>query len=146
MSTSKHFTFSARRAKTPRRIAGRALLGFSAFVMFVTLTSLFNGQTPAHASETLAGAGLFIMVGLSIMLAGGAIMGPVTLAIGEIGLVLVSLASYIVFYCIWSYITLRLYFPQNPWHFVWDETLLWLIILGIGGFVLLGLSERRQSV
>jgi hypothetical protein len=130
----------------PGRIAGRALFGFSAFMMFVTLTSLFNGQMPGNATEAHSGAGLFIVVGLSVMLVGGTIVGPITLAIREAGLVLVSLASYLVFFCIWSYITLRLHFPRNPWHFVWDETLLWLIVLGIGGFVLLGLSERKQLV
>jgi hypothetical protein len=128
-----------------RHVAGRVLYGFSAFVMFVILTSLFNGQTPARATETQAGAGLFIAFGLSVMLIGCAVTGRVMLAIREAGVLLVSLASYLVVYCIWSYVALRLYFPKYRWHFFWDETLLWIGILGMAGFALLALSERRRG-
>lgn len=131
--------------KSFRHLAGRVLYGFAAFVMFVTLTSLFNGQTPAHATETDAGAGLFIAFGLSVMLIGGAVIGRTMVAIREAGLLLVSFASYLVAFCIWSYVALRLYFPRYRWHFFWDETLLWLIILAMAGFALLALSERRRT-
>jgi len=128
-----------------RHVVGRVLYGFAAFVMFVTLTSLFNGQAPVHATDTQAGAGLFIAFGLSLMLIGGAVIGRVMVAIREAGLLLISLASYLVVFCTWSYVALRLYFPQYRWHFCWDETLLWLIVLGMAGFASLAFSERRPA-
>lgn len=128
-----------------RRVIGRVLFGLAASVLFVVLTSLFNGATPAHATNTEAGVGTFVMIALSFMIVGGAVYGEAVAATREIGLVLVSLASYLIFFCIWTYVTCRLVFPGKVGHFFWDDTLLWIVILGIGGFVLLARSEYERA-
>ncbi|MDE1179935.1 hypothetical protein [Paraburkholderia sp.] len=130
--------------RAARLAAGRLLYGLAAFVMLVTLYGLFNGQAPAHATATQSGAGVFILIGLSLMLVGGELTGQRKRAVREAGILLVALASYMVVSCTSSYVFLKLYWPRNPWHFFWDETLIWLIVIAMCGFALLALSEKHR--
>lgn len=113
-----------RSVRTLRFATARALFGFSAFMMFVMLTSLFYGQTPPHSTATQTGVALFIVVAMSFMLLGGATMGRPRIAIRDVGVVLVSIASFIVFFCISNYLMLVLDFRKRSWFFRWDDTLL----------------------
>lgn len=128
-----------------RFVVARAVFAFAAFIMYVMLTLLFFGQKPAHSTANQTGVEMYIWLAMSFMLLGGAVMGRMTIAVREVGIILVSVASFIVFFCTSSYLILALDFRKASWHFFWDETLPWVLILGIGGFLLLGLSESRRS-
>ncbi len=128
-----------------RQAIGLCFYWVAAFVLFVVLTSLFSGNTPPRGAGSEAGAGLFVMAALAIMLAGGAVIGRFAVAAREAALVLISLPSYLIVYCIWTYLSLKLVYPKNPWHFQWDHTGMWLAMLGMGGFGLMAVAEWRET-
>ncbi|MHA6886989.1 hypothetical protein [Ralstonia pseudosolanacearum] len=137
-------------ARLDRRAAARRAIGLglywaAAFVLFVALTALFGGNTPPQATGSEAGAGLFVIAALAIMLAGGAVIGTFAVAAREAALVLISLPSYLIVYCIWTYLSLKLFYPKHPWHFQWDATGMWLAMLGMGGFGLMAVAEWREA-
>ncbi|WP_231890042.1 hypothetical protein [Ralstonia solanacearum] len=128
-----------------RRAIGLCFYWAAAFVLFVVLTSLFSGNTPPGATGSDAGAGLFVVAALAIMLAGGTVIGTFAVAAREAALVLISLPSYLIVYCIWTDLSLKLVYPKHPWHFQWDDTGVWLAMLGMGGFGLMAVAEQREA-
>ncbi|RKP48141.1 hypothetical protein [Trinickia fusca] len=127
-----------------RYVAGMSLYWAAAFVMFVVLTSMFVGGSDRNATGG-ENNGLFIAFALVIMLAGAALMGKWAGATREAALLLISLSSFLIVYCVWEFLCFRLATPRSDWHFQWDQTWAWLMMLGMGGFALMAAADRMQT-
>ena len=128
-----------------RKVVGLSFYWAAAFVLFVILTSGFLPQEAAASGSVEVHTGAYIALASVVMLAGGNIMGELTVAATEAALILIALASFMVAYLIQIYLVSNMTYPNYPLHFQWDNTFPWLIMLGTVGFVLMAVSERRQA-
>ncbi len=127
-----------------RKVVGLSFYWTAAFVLFVILTARFMPPEASVSAGVEVHTGAYIALAAVVMLAGGNIMGELTVAATEAALMLIALASFLVAYLIQTYLILKVTYPNNPWHYQWDNTFPWLLLLGMVGFALMAVSERRQ--
>jgi len=128
-----------------RKVAGLCFYWAAAFVLFVILTSKFMPPEAAVSASGQVDTGAYIALAAVVMLVGGNIMGELTVATTEAALMLIALASFLVAYLIEIYLVSKVSYPNNPLHYQWDNTFPWLLLLGMVGFALMAVSERRQT-
>lgn len=130
-----------------RRCCGLGVYGLATYFMFGTLSALFTGTSRSISSPAMRtpAAAAELIFWLLLMLVGGAIFGQRAEARRCAGITLTALASYMVVFCILSYVYARTLYPQVEGLYHWDATLQWLVILAMIGFMLVGWSGGGSS-
>lgn len=126
------------------RIFGAGVYGFAVTMMYVTVSAEFTGSSPTATSTAMTSQGAigYLIVALLVMWFGGVLWGDKHIARRVAGILMTSLATFLLFTMTTGYVYARIHYPQVQGLYHWDATLQSLVILAMTGFALVGFSRK----